>query len=179
MRKITSALNGGINLLGLSRFSATTISYSLLYVLANWQHSGQFLAIFSLRMRRNSYYSDLPVKISTPAFDSVTHNFLIGNDISAIWRRFLLIFCIRYAECPPHFYFRSSWPTELESVSLCFAHHDEFFLPSLKSIRVSIDTLYSKFSCRLLAFRDIAGFVSQMPFLCLPLVFTHNLEMFS
>ena len=26
-------------------------------------------------------------------------------------------FCIRYAECPPYFYFRSSWPIDLESVS--------------------------------------------------------------
>jgi len=26
-------------------------------------------------------------------------------------------FCIGYAECPPYFYFRSSWPTDLESVS--------------------------------------------------------------
>ena len=26
-------------------------------------------------------------------------------------------FCIEYAECPPYFYFRSSWPTDLERVS--------------------------------------------------------------
>ena len=26
-------------------------------------------------------------------------------------------FCIGQAECPPYFYFRSSWPTDLESVS--------------------------------------------------------------
>ena len=26
-------------------------------------------------------------------------------------------FCIGYAECPPYFYFRCSWPTDLESVS--------------------------------------------------------------
>jgi len=26
-------------------------------------------------------------------------------------------FCIRYAESPPYFYFRSTWPTDLESVS--------------------------------------------------------------
>jgi len=28
-----------------------------------------------------------------------------------------MIFCIGYAECAPYFYFRSSWPTDLESVS--------------------------------------------------------------
>jgi len=33
------------------------------------------------------------------------------NNISAICRCFLLILCIGYAECPPYFYFRSSWPS--------------------------------------------------------------------
>ena len=32
-------------------------------------------------------------------------------------RTFSVEFCIGYAECPPHLYFRSSWPTDLESVS--------------------------------------------------------------
>ena len=32
-------------------------------------------------------------------------------------RTFSVDFCIGYAECPPYFYFRSSWPTDLESVS--------------------------------------------------------------
>jgi len=38
---------------------------------------------------------------------------------------------------------------------------------SIGCTRVSIDTLYSRpnFGCRLLRFRDIAGFVSQMPLL--------------
>ena len=32
-------------------------------------------------------------------------------------RKFSDDFCIGYTECPPYFYFRSSWPTDLESVS--------------------------------------------------------------
>jgi len=31
-------------------------------------------------------------------------------------RTFSVDFCIGSAECPPYFYFRSSWPTDLESV---------------------------------------------------------------
>ena len=43
--------------------------------------------------------------------------FPIKVKISAIWRRFPLIFCILYAECPPYFYFRFVSPTDLESIS--------------------------------------------------------------
>ena len=32
-------------------------------------------------------------------------------------RTFSVDFCIAWAECPPYFYFRSSWPTDQESVS--------------------------------------------------------------
>jgi len=54
MHKITSALNAAVNLLPPS-FSATTISCLPLQMLAIWQHLEQFLAIFSLRMRRSGY----------------------------------------------------------------------------------------------------------------------------
>jgi len=30
---------------------------------------------------------------------------------------FSVDFCIRFAECPPYFYFRPTWPTDLQSVS--------------------------------------------------------------
>jgi len=59
--------------------------------------------------------SELLVNILTTAFDCLTrlpytegyfcHLMTLSVD-----------FCIGYAECPPHFYFRSSWPTYLESV---------------------------------------------------------------
>jgi len=32
-------------------------------------------------------------------------------------KTFSVDFCIRYVECAPYFYFRSTWPTDLESVS--------------------------------------------------------------
>ena len=32
------------------------------------------------------------------------------------WRQFPSIFSILYAECPPYFYFRFVWPTDLESI---------------------------------------------------------------
>ena len=45
-------------------------------------------------------------------------------------------FCIGYAECPPYLYFRSSWPTDLQSVSRAHASRWQF-PPSLKLIRPS------------------------------------------
>jgi len=41
--------------------------------------------------------------------------FLLECKISAIWQRFPF-FCILYAGCPPYFYFRFVWPTDLESI---------------------------------------------------------------
>jgi len=35
---------------------------------------------------------------------------------------FSVDFCILYAECPPYFYFRFVWPTDLESVSHALTH---------------------------------------------------------
>jgi len=40
----------------------------------------------------------------------------MGHDILAIWGRFLLIFALDKLYVR-HIYFRSSWPTDLESVS--------------------------------------------------------------
>ena len=45
-----------------------------------------------------------------------------------------MIFCIGYAECPPYFYFRSSRPTDLESVS-----HD-VYLTMKVSTKFEVDT---------------------------------------
>ena len=44
-------------------------------------------------------------------------DFLLACKISAIWRRFTIIIAfILYSECPPYFYFRFVWPTDLESI---------------------------------------------------------------
>ena len=60
-------------------------------MLAIWQHVGQFLAIFSLRMSRIRY-----LWVSGEHFDTGIRFFypdlLMGNDSSAIWRRSMLIF---------------------------------------------------------------------------------------
>jgi len=65
-------------------------------------------------MRRNGYLWTSGVKLDT-AVGFADPGFLLECKISAIWRRFSLIFCILYAKCPPYFYFRFVWPTDLES----------------------------------------------------------------
>jgi len=47
--------------------------------------------------------------IPLPRFPTTVHNF---GDLAT----FSVDFCILYAECPPYFYFRFVWPTDLESV---------------------------------------------------------------
>jgi len=66
-------------------------------------------------MRRNGYLWTSGVNLDT-AVRFPDPDFLIECKISAIWRRFPLIFCILYADCPPYFYFRFVWPTDLESI---------------------------------------------------------------
>jgi len=66
-------------------------------------------------MRRNGYLWTSSVNVDT-AVRFANPDFLLECKISVIWRRFPLIFCISYAECPPYFYFRFVWPTDLESV---------------------------------------------------------------
>jgi len=90
--QITSALNVAVNLLP-SSFSATTISRESLQILVMWQHLGQFLAIFSLRMRRNGYLWT-PVKILTSPFDSLTPISLQSTIFPRFDGRFLLIFAL-------------------------------------------------------------------------------------
>ena len=71
-------------------------------------------------MRRNSYLWTFGVNLDT-AVRFADPDFLLECKISAIWRRFPLIcvsvdLCILYSECPPYFYFRFVWPTDLESI---------------------------------------------------------------
>jgi len=79
-------------------------------------HFRPFSATFVLRMRRNGYWWTFGVKNTAIRF--ADPDFLLECKISAIWRRFLLIFCILglYVECPPYFYFRFVWPTDLQSI---------------------------------------------------------------
>ena len=85
--------------------------------MATWQHLGQFLAIFSLCMPRNGYMN-FQLKfwhqhlLPWPRFP-------FRARYLAIWGRFLLIFAldklnVRHISTS---FIRSSWPTDLESVS--------------------------------------------------------------
>ena len=55
------------------------------------------------------------MKTLTPEFDSLAR-FTCRERYFDDLKTFSVDFCIRYAECPPYFYFRSTWPTDLESV---------------------------------------------------------------
>jgi len=66
-------------------------------------------------MRRNGYLWTSGVNLDT-AVRFLAPDFLLECKISAIWRRFFVEFCILFVECPPYFYFRFVWPTDLESI---------------------------------------------------------------
>jgi len=66
-------------------------------------------------MHRNGYLWTSGVHLDT-AVRFADPDFLLECKISAIWRRFPLIFCILYVKCPPYFYFWFVWPTDLESI---------------------------------------------------------------
>ena len=75
------------------------------------------------------------------------HDFLLECKILAIWRRFpLIFFSIFYAECPPYFYFRIVWRTDLESIP--HASTPTSIIPA--RFKVDDHTLpsYSVFVCR-------------------------------
>jgi len=70
--------------------------------------------VFVLRMRRNGYFWTSGVRhgrwIRRPRFPIRMQNF---GDLAT----FSVDFCILYAECPPYFYFRFVWPTDLKSIT--------------------------------------------------------------
>ena len=72
-------------------------------------------------MRRNGYLWTSSVNFDT-AVRFADPDFLLECKISAIWRRFPLNFAFLYVECPPYFYFRFVWPTDLESIPHASTH---------------------------------------------------------
>jgi len=66
-------------------------------------------------MRRNGSLLTSDVNLDT-AVRFADPDFLLECKILAIWQRFFVDFCILYSECPPYFYFRFVWPTDLESI---------------------------------------------------------------
>ena len=112
MLKITPAWNVAVNLLPWS-FSATTLTGS------NFGNLTAFRAIFSHMFTAHAQERPL-----------LNFRLKFWHHHSIPWSRFPYKaryfgdtktfsgdFCIGYAECPSYFYFRSSWPTDLESVS--------------------------------------------------------------
>ena len=70
-----------------------------------------FSATFVLRMRRNGYLWTSHVNLDTrsirrPRFPVSLQNF---GDLTTFYDNY----CILYSECPPYFYFRIVWPTDL------------------------------------------------------------------
>jgi len=69
-------------------------------------------------MCRNGYlWTSVPNRrsIRRPRFPIRVQNF---GDLAT----FSVDFCILYAKCPPYFYFRFVWPTDLESISHALTH---------------------------------------------------------
>jgi len=69
-------------------------------------------------MHTETVIYEFPVNILTPEFDSLTqislyHLLMSFGDL----KTFSADFCVRYVDCPPYFYFRSTRFTDLESVS--------------------------------------------------------------
>jgi len=97
-------------------------------------------------MRRNGYLWIFGVYLHT-AVRFADPDFLLECKILAIWRRFpLIFFSIFYAECPPYFYFRIVWRTDLESIP--HASTPTSIIPA--RFKVDDHTLpsYSVFVCR-------------------------------
>jgi len=75
-----------------------------------------------------------PMKIFTPEFDSFWPRRPYRDRYFGDLNTFSVDFCIRYAECPPHFYFRSTSPTDLESVTFLSSHCENFTFEVIKTI---------------------------------------------
>ena len=113
MREITWPVKGTLNVL-LQSFSSTSIYRTWLQKLS----MAAFTAIFSnicTAHEQKRLFINFRCKfihhssIRRPRFPVRVQNF---GDLAT----FSVDFCILYAECPPYFYFRFIWPTNLESI---------------------------------------------------------------
>ena len=112
------------------RESVTTITHGDYHFLLRVSNFGDlaafrgFLATFSLRMHRNasmSFRLKFWHRHSIPWLRFPCRKRYFGDS-----KTFSVAFCIAHAERPPSFYFRSSWPTDLKSVT-CFSPQAENF----------------------------------------------------
>ena len=114
MREITWCVEGALNVLSQS-FSSMSIYRTGLQMLSILSHLRPFSAAFVLRMRSNGYLWTSGINLDT-AVRFADPDFLLECKMSAILRRFPLIFFILHAECPLYFYFRFVWSTDLGSI---------------------------------------------------------------
>jgi len=94
------------------------VDVDLLYWTSKVEHIVSFTAIFSnicTAHAQKRYFMNFRCKcrhrrsIRRPQFPGRVQNF---GDLAT----FSVYFCSLYAECPPYFYFRFVWPTDLESI---------------------------------------------------------------
>ena len=110
MHEITWSVEGALKVL-LQSFSSTSIYRFGLQKLSIYSHLRLISAIFA----RKRLFMNFRCKfwhhrsIRRPRFPIRVQNFL---DLAT----FYVDFCILYSECPPYFYFRFVWPTDLESI---------------------------------------------------------------
>ena len=114
MREITWSVKGALNVL-LQSFSSTSI-YSI--GLQKLRNIVSFAAIFS-----NICTAHTQKRLFMNLWYEFRHRGLIRRPRFPIWVQnfvnlatFSVDFCISCAECPPYFYFRFVWPTDLESI---------------------------------------------------------------
>jgi len=113
MREITWSVEGNLNVL-LQSFQNVDLPYWALKV----EHIVAFTAIFSnicAAHAQKRLFMNFRCKfrhrrsIPRPRFPIRVQNF---SDLAT----FSVDYCILYSECPPYFYFRYVWPTDLESI---------------------------------------------------------------
>jgi len=103
MREIMWSVKGTLNVL-LQSFSPTSIAaFTAIFCNICTAHAQKRLFVnFRCKFRHRR-------SICRPRFPVRVQNF---GDLAT----FSIDFCILYAECPPYFYFRFVWPTDLESI---------------------------------------------------------------
>jgi len=101
MREITWSVKGNLNVL-----AVVLDDVDLPYWTLKVEHLVAFTAIFS---NICTAHAQKRLFIRRPRFPVRVQNF---GDLAT----FSVDFCILYAECPPYFYFRFVWPTDLESI---------------------------------------------------------------
>ena len=140
MREITRSVKVALK----CRIAVVLVDVDLPYWTSKVEHVVAFTAIFSnicTAHAQKRLFMNVRWKfkhhrsIPRPRFSITVLNF---GDLAT----FPVAFCILYAECPPYFYFRFVWPTDLESISHALTPTSIKFPPSLKLLWLYTAKLY-------------------------------------